>query len=52
MTDAEVDAKFRALASRVLPGGKIEAALQLLWKFDEAANLDAIFETLEFGARS
>ena len=52
MTDAEVDAKFRALASRVLPGSKIETALQLLWKFDEAAHLDAIFGTMESGARS
>ena len=48
MTDAEVDAKFRALATRVLPGGKTEAALQLLWRFDEAVHLDALFGAIDF----
>ena len=49
MTDAEVDTKFRALAARVLPGEKIDAALQLLWKFDEAAHPGAIFDAMELG---
>lgn len=47
MTDLEVDTKFRALAARVLPRGKSDAVLQLLWNFDEAANLDAVFDATE-----
>jgi 2-methylcitrate dehydratase len=44
MSDAEVDAKFRELASRKLPKDKVEALLAALWRFDESANADGVFE--------
>jgi 2-methylcitrate dehydratase len=44
MTDAEVEAKFRELASRKLPREKVDAALAALWGFDKAANADGVFE--------
>jgi 2-methylcitrate dehydratase len=44
MTDAEVETKFRDLASRKLPKDRIEALLAALWRFDEAANADGVFE--------
>jgi 2-methylcitrate dehydratase len=44
MSDREVEAKFRDLASRKLPKDKTEALLAALWRFDEAANADGVFE--------
>jgi len=54
MMDAEVEAKFRELASRKLPREKVDAALGALWGFDEALNADGIFEIvdIETGVRS
>jgi 2-methylcitrate dehydratase len=43
MSDAEVEAKFRDLASRKLSPAKVDAALAALWAFDQAASADAIF---------
>lgn len=36
MTDAEVEAKFRTLAGRVLPADRVERALQTFWAIDAA----------------
>ena len=46
MTDEEVSAKFRVLAGRVLSSSHVERALDWLWKLDEAADLDPLFEML------
>ena len=50
MSDAEVKAKFRDLASRKLPKDRIEALLAALWRFDEAANADGIFAMADIEA--
>ena len=50
MTDAEVEAKFRELASRKLPQNEVEALLAALWRFDEAANADKVFEIVDIEA--
>jgi 2-methylcitrate dehydratase len=44
MSDAEVEAKFRELASRKLSREKVEALLAALWRFDDAANADGLFD--------
>lgn len=44
MTDNDLNVKFRGLAGRVLPQDRIERALDLLWKLDEARDLRGIFE--------
>jgi len=46
MTDAEVEAKFRALARRVLPQQRIEQTLQLVWHLDAARSPDPIFAAM------
>ena len=47
MTDDEVNEKFRGLTERVLPKHDVDRALDLLWKLDQAASLDSIFESLQ-----
>ena len=49
MTDDEVSAKFRTLAGRMLPGTRVDGALDRLWQLDRATDLRAIFETLQIG---
>ena len=48
LTDAEVDDKFRSLASEHLPGDRIDALLAHLWRIDEAADLGEMFGLLRF----
>jgi 2-methylcitrate dehydratase len=50
MSDAEVEAKFRALAGRKLAGEKVEALLTALWGFDKAAGADEVFAIAEIEA--
>jgi hypothetical protein len=47
MTDEEVSAKFRTLAGRKLDNGQVERALEVMWAFDVAANLDALFGSVQ-----
>ncbi len=46
LTDAEVEAKFRSLASGALGPNGCDRALTELWDLDRAPTLDALFETL------
>jgi 2-methylcitrate dehydratase len=50
MTDREVEAKFRDLASRKLAGDRVEAALAALWGFDKAASADEILDIVNIEA--
>ena len=50
MSDDEVEAKFRELASRKLPPEKVDAALGALWGFDKASGADRIFEIVDIEA--
>jgi 2-methylcitrate dehydratase len=50
MTDEEVSSKFSELTRRVLPSSRIERALDWLWRFDEATDLDPLFELLAINA--
>lgn len=47
MTDDDINAKFRSLTGRVLPKERIDRALDLLWKLDEAPDLGAIFKAVQ-----
>ena len=47
MSDDDINAKFRGLTGRVLPKDRIDRALDLLWKLDEARDLRAIFEAVQ-----
>jgi 2-methylcitrate dehydratase len=47
MTDEEVSRKFRMLAGRKLDKGQVERALEVMWAFDTAANLDALFQSVQ-----
>jgi 2-methylcitrate dehydratase PrpD len=38
LSDAQVEEKFRGLAATVLPADQVERAVQLLWRFDQAAD--------------
>jgi len=49
MSDAEVEAKFRELASRKLPREKVDATLRALWGF-QASGADGIFEIVDIEA--
>jgi len=42
MSDEEVEAKFRDLASRKLPAGRVDTLLAELWRFDQAARVGDI----------
>jgi 2-methylcitrate dehydratase len=46
MTDEQLSDKFRNLAGYTLPKERVERALEVLWKFDETPDLDAIFKVL------
>ena len=46
LKDAELDAKFRHLASGTLPEPQCHAALTHLWSLEEAPNLQALFDSL------
>jgi 2-methylcitrate dehydratase len=46
MTDVEVEAKFRALAGRAMPGAQVESALEVLWKIDQARDAGIAFDAL------
>jgi len=50
MTDAEVAAKFCDLAGRKLAKEEVDAALTVLWDFDEAQDADEIFEIVNVEA--
>jgi 2-methylcitrate dehydratase len=50
MSDQEVEAKFRDLASRKLPRERVDTALTALWGFDEAPQADGIFEIVDIEA--
>lgn len=45
MTDAEVESKFRDLSSDVLDGAQVDAALQALWRLEEADRVGPILES-------
>jgi 2-methylcitrate dehydratase len=51
MSDGEVEAKFRDLASRKLAPAKVDAALATLWAFDKATSADAIFDAVILSGR-
>lgn len=50
MTDEEVNARLRSLAGWVLSNLRVEQALDWLWKLEDAADLDPMFEMLEIQA--
>ena len=47
MTDEEVSAKFRTLAGSRLDQGQAERALEVMWAFDAAPNLDGLFASVQ-----
>jgi 2-methylcitrate dehydratase len=47
MSDEEVSDKFRMLAGRKLDKRQVERALEVMWAFNTAANLDALFESVQ-----
>ncbi len=49
LTDEEVSDKFRMLAGRKLDKGQAEWALAVMWGFDTATGLDALFESVHIG---
>jgi 2-methylcitrate dehydratase len=49
MTDEEVSDKFRMLAGRQLNNAETERALEVMWKFERAASLDPLFESVRIG---
>jgi 2-methylcitrate dehydratase len=46
MTDADVDTKFRDLSVDVLGPARVDAALQALWRLDEAPRIAAVLDVL------
>ena len=44
LSDGELEQKFRGLTTGVLPEARRVTLLDLLWRFDELENLDALFE--------
>ena len=48
LTDAEVEDKFRSLASDHLSPDRVEALLQCLWRIDEAPDLGELFRLTRF----
>jgi 2-methylcitrate dehydratase len=46
LSDAEVESKFRALATEVLSAEQCDTALQQLWLLDQAANLQPLLDRL------
>ncbi|HEY7709780.1 MAG TPA: MmgE/PrpD family protein [Candidatus Entotheonella sp.] len=46
LSDAEVESKFRALATEVMPGEQCDAALQQLWSLEQATTLQPMLDRL------
>ena len=46
MSNSEVESKFRSFAGPSLTGYQCDRALEILWGFDEAPNLDPLFDSL------
>lgn len=46
MTDAEVEAKFLALAGRTLAGARVDAVLRAAWQLDSAPSVDALMDAV------
>ncbi len=46
LTDGEVEAKFRDLASGALGAGECDRVLTQLWDLENAATLDRLFDSL------
>jgi 2-methylcitrate dehydratase PrpD len=49
MSDAQVEDKYRALASEILPAGNVDAVVQRIWGIDK---LDSIRELMGLLSRS
>ena len=49
LTDAEVEDKFRSLASEHLSADRVDALLAHLWRIDEAPDLSELFRLTRFG---
>ena len=49
LTDAEVEGKFRSLASEHVPPDRVDNLLQCLWRIDEAPDLGELFRLTRFG---
>ena len=47
MSDAEVEAKFRTLASGALSDDQCSRALDLAWSLNKLPNLDDLYDSLE-----
>ena len=47
LTDAELEAKFRRFGDGLLPAPSQDAALQELWRLDQAPNLDPAMKALQ-----
>ncbi len=47
MTDAEVEAKFKSLATRKLAAAQAEQAFERIWSFERCTRLDDVFDALE-----
>lgn len=48
LTDAEVEDKFRSLASQQLPPDRVDELLQCLWRIDGAPDLTELFSLTRF----
>ena len=46
LSDSEVEAKFRSLASQELGESSCDRTLELVWSLDKLANLDDLFDSL------
>jgi 2-methylcitrate dehydratase len=46
LSDAELEGKFRALVTEVMPAAQCDAALQQLWSLDQAATLQPLLDCL------
>jgi hypothetical protein len=46
LSDAEVEAKFRACCAPLLTAPQCDRALELLWSLEDQSNLQALFDTL------
>jgi 2-methylcitrate dehydratase len=49
LTDADVEEKFRDLSADVLPAGRVDAALQALWRLDEAERVGPVLDFFTVG---
>jgi hypothetical protein len=52
MTDADVESKFRDLAGDALGAQRASAALQTLWRLDEAPRAGVALDVLTLPARA